>query len=72
MLQVSLLVCRNLGADGSGSTSFGASCVRWCRAEGAHIMSSSWGGSAYSQALYDEIRVGAHRAWLLLFMAQLG
>jgi thermitase len=41
-----LIVCRALGADGSGTVADVASCVRWAHAAGAKVISMSLGGPA--------------------------
>jgi thermitase len=41
-----LIVCRALGADGSGTVADVAACVRWAHAAGARVISMSLGGPA--------------------------
>jgi thermitase len=41
-----LIICRALGADGSGTVADVAACVRWAHAAGAKVISMSLGGPA--------------------------
>ena len=69
---VRIIGCKFLGADGSGSTSDAIECLEYVRAvhdQGVPIVATnnSWGGSDYSQALYDAIN--AQRDILLVAAA---
>jgi large repetitive protein len=44
-----------LGADGSGTTADAISAILYARAKGVPILSNSWGGGDFSQALLDAI-----------------
>ncbi len=48
-----IMACKFLNP--SGTTSNAIECVEYARKMGAHIMSNSWGGGGFSQALYDAI-----------------
>ena len=67
---VQLMACKFLGADGQGNTSDAITCVNYAVAHGARILNNSWGGSGYSQGLYDAIAAaGTHG---VLFVAAAG
>ena len=53
--EVSLMACKFLSADGWGYTSGAISGIDFAVANGARILSNSWGGGGDSQALYDAI-----------------
>lgn len=70
---VKLTACKFLGASGSGYTDGAIQCLQYIKSlkdEGANIVATnnSWGGGAYSQALYDAIN--AQRD--ILFIASAG
>ena len=44
-----------LSPFGFGMTADAIECIDYARQNGAHIMSNSWGGGGFSQALYDAI-----------------
>jgi large repetitive protein len=50
-----ILPCKFMNYLGSGYTSDAIECIQYCRKNGAKITSNSWGGGAYSSALYNEI-----------------
>jgi len=65
-----VLACKFLDAAGSGFTSNAVTCVNWCVAQGAQVVSASFGGGGYSSALYGAIQnAGAAGA---LFVAAAG
>lgn len=68
--QAQIMACKFLAASGSGATSDAISCIDYARNKGAHIMSNSWGGGGYSQALRDSI--AAARAAGIVFVAAAG
>jgi subtilisin family serine protease len=51
---VRLMACKFLGPDG-GTTSDAIRCLNFAVSRGARIVSNSWGGGAFSQALFDAI-----------------
>src|SRR5207249_4665842 len=51
----SLMALKFLGADGSGSTADAIAAIDYGTTMGAAIMSNSWGGGGFSQALLDAI-----------------
>jgi PKD repeat protein len=53
--RVKLMGLKFLDSNGSGSSSNAIKCIDYAIAKGAHILSNSWGGGGYSQALYDAI-----------------
>ncbi|MBI2933694.1 MAG: S8 family serine peptidase [Planctomycetes bacterium] len=52
---VRLMGLKFLGGGGSGDTGGAISAIQYAINNGAHVMSNSWGGGAYSQALQDAI-----------------
>jgi hypothetical protein len=54
--RAALMPCRFIGDSGAGYVSDAITCMRLCRAEGAHVYSNSWGGVPYSRVLSNEIR----------------
>jgi subtilisin family serine protease len=50
-----LMACRFLDEDGSGTTSDAIDAIRYAVANGADILSNSWGGPGYSQSLEEAI-----------------
>ena len=53
--KVKIMPLRFLDKNGSGSTFNAVKAVDYARTKGARIMSNSWGGSGFSQALADAI-----------------
>ena len=52
---VQIMACQFLSPFGFGMTADAIECIDYARQNGAHIMSNSWGGGGFSQALYDAI-----------------
>ena len=52
---VRLMACKFLSAEGSGYTSDAIRCIDWAVSKGAKVLSNSWGGGGYSQAMFDAI-----------------
>ncbi len=67
---VKIMPLKFLSASGSGSTSDAVSAVLYAANKGAKILSNSWGGGGYSQALYDSIVVANSKG--ALFVAAAG
>ncbi|MBI2932800.1 MAG: S8 family serine peptidase [Planctomycetes bacterium] len=65
---VRLMALKFLGASGSGSLSGAVSAIQYAIANGAHVLSNSWGGGGYSQALRDAI-AAAHNAGIVFVAA---
>ncbi|HZV82805.1 MAG TPA: S8 family serine peptidase, partial [Geobacteraceae bacterium] len=70
---VKLTACKFLNASGSGSTDAAIQCLQYIKSlkdAGANIVATnnSWGGGAYSQALYDAINAQRN----ILFIASAG
>ncbi len=53
-----LIICKALGADGSGDTSDVAACIAWAHAQGAKVISMSLGGPATKT-----LKAAVHGAW---------
>ncbi|MCH5377184.1 MAG: S8 family serine peptidase, partial [Planctomycetes bacterium] len=67
---VGLMALKFLGANGSGNTDDAIAAVQYAINNGADVLSNSWGGSGYTQALQDAIR--AARAAGLTVVAAAG
>ncbi len=65
-----LMGLKFLSASGSGATGDAIKCIDYGVANGAHILSNSWGGGGFSQALADSI--AAANAAGVLFVAAAG
>lgn len=52
---VKLMGLKFLNSSGAGATSDAIKCINYGRLMGAKILSNSWGGGGFSQALYDAI-----------------
>jgi subtilisin family serine protease len=66
--EVSLMACKFLSADGWGYTSGAIAGIDFAVANGARILSNSWGGGGESQSLYDAI-VRAREAGVVFLAA---
>lgn len=64
-----LAALRFLGPSGSGSTAGAVSAVQYCQGKSIKISNNSWGGTAYSQALYDAINAAKAVGHLLVAAA---
>jgi subtilisin family serine protease len=53
---VRLMACKFLGADGYGYVSDAIECIDYARLNGAKVLSNSWSGGGYSEALLDAVR----------------
>ncbi len=67
---VQLMALKFLSSSGSGSTSNAIECIDYALSKGATILSNSWGGGGFSQALFDAIN--AARTANVLFVAAAG
>ncbi|MBI2654535.1 S8 family serine peptidase [Candidatus Woesearchaeota archaeon] len=65
---VKIMPLKFLGADGFGTTANAVSAVQYATTMNVHIMSNSWGGGDYSQALRDAIEA-ANQAGILFVAA---
>ncbi len=65
---VKIMALKFLDSGGSGYSSDAITCIEYAVANGAHIMSNSWGGGGFSQALNDAI-VAAKNAGVLFIAA---
>ncbi|WP_372368042.1 S8 family peptidase [Candidatus Uabimicrobium sp. HlEnr_7] len=54
--EAEIMGCKFLGADGSGSLEGAVLCINYAVANGAKVLSNSWGGGGFSVALYDAIK----------------
>lgn len=68
--RASLMGLKFLGDDGSGTTDDAILAINYAVANGASILSNSWGGDEYSKALEDAISEAAARN--VLFVAAAG
>ncbi len=68
--QVRLMGLKFLDASGSGYNSDAFECVEYGIAQGARILSNSWGGTGYSESLVSVIRKAAEAE--ILFVAAAG
>ncbi|MBI2659191.1 S8 family serine peptidase [Candidatus Woesearchaeota archaeon] len=67
---VKVMPVKFLGSDGSGTIAGAISSVQYATLMGAHIMSNSWGGGGFSQALKDAISAANDAG--ILFVAAAG
>lgn len=67
---VKILPIKFLGSGGSGTTAGAISSVQYATLIGVHIMSNSWGGGGFSQALKDAISAANDAG--ILFVAAAG
>lgn len=67
---VKILPVKFIGVSGSGTTSGAVSAVNYATLMGADVMSNSWGGGGYSQALEDAIQAANDAG--ILFVAAAG
>lgn len=67
---VQIMPIRFLGDDGSGTLADAVSSIEYATKMKANIMSNSWGGGGYSQALYDAIAKAKDAG--ILFVAAAG
>ena len=65
-----IMGCKFLGADGSGSLEGAILCINYAVANGAKVLSNSWGGGGFSVALYDAIKAAEDAG--VLFVAAAG
>jgi thermitase len=68
--QVTIVPVKFLDYQGSGSLAGGVQAIQYATRLGVQVMSNSWGGGAFSQALYDAI--AESRAKGILFVAAAG
>lgn len=67
---VSIMGSKFLAANGSGSTANAIKAIDWAVQNGAKVLSNSWGGGAFSQALKDAIQRANDRG--VIFIAAAG
>ncbi len=67
---VSMMGVKFLSGSGSGTLADAVKAIDWARENGAQIMSNSWGGGGFSQALYDAIDRARQQG--ILFVAAAG
>lgn len=67
---VRIMALKFLDVSGGGATSDAIECIQFARLNGARILSNSWGGGGFEQALQDAIE--ATRVAGLLFVAAAG
>lgn len=66
---VQLMALKFLSAEGSGTTSDAITCIDYAIGHGAHILSNSWGGGGYSEALREAIARAEQRNILFVVAA---
>jgi len=66
---VSLMPLKFLDRNGSGQTSTAISAIIYAADKGAHIMSNSWGGGGFSQAMEDAIKYARDKGSLFVAAA---
>jgi subtilisin family serine protease len=67
---VRIMPLKFLGSDGFGTTADAISCIEYATAMGANIMSNSWGGGGFSEALRLAIQDAGNAG--ILFVAAAG
>jgi subtilisin family serine protease len=67
---VKIMCLKFLNSNGSGWNSDAVECIQYAVDKGAHVLSNSWGGGGYSQALRDAIEAAKNAG--ILFMAAAG
>src|SRR6185503_16395304 len=68
--RVRLMACKFLNSSGGGYISDAIECIDYARSKGAKIMSNSWSGGGYSQALWDAIAAARNAG--IIFVAAAG
>ena len=68
--KVSIMALKFTNNEGSGRTSDAISAIRYAVDHGANILSNSWGGENFTQALYDAVKYAQERG--VLFIAAAG
>lgn len=59
--KIRIMPLKFLGADGGGTTSGAVAAIYYAVNNGAQVISNSWGGSSYSQALHDALKFAYDR-----------
>lgn len=70
MADVSLMAVKFLGDDGSGSLADAVEAIDYATKMNVDVMSNSWGGGGFSQALEDSIRAAKNKG--IVFVAAAG
>ncbi len=68
--KVRLMALKFTNNEGSGRTSDAIAAIRYAVDHGANILSNSWGGENFTQALYDAVKYAQERG--VLFIAAAG
>ncbi len=68
--KVSIMAAKFLAQNGSGSLANAVKAIDWAVANGAQVLSNSWGGGGFSQALKDSIARASERN--VIFVAAAG
>jgi thermitase len=68
--EASIMGVKFLSGSGSGTLADAIKAIDWATDNGAHIMSNSWGGGGFSQALFDAIVRARDKG--ILFVAAAG
>lgn len=67
--KVSLMPLKFLSASGSGSLSDAVEAVKYATKMNVNVMSNSWGGGGFSQAMYDSIKAARQKGILVVAAA---
>lgn len=67
---VQIMAMKFLDNGGSGSLNDALSCVNYATANGARVMSNSWGGGGFSQSMFNAITAAHNKG--ILFVAAAG
>lgn len=68
--QAQVMGCKFLSASGGGSSADAVKCINYAVANGAKVLSNSWGGGGFSLALYNAIKDAGDKG--VLFVAAAG
>lgn len=68
--KVRLMPLKFLSASGSGSSADAIKAINYAAANGADVMSNSWGGGSFSQAMFDAIEAATKKG--IIFIAAAG
>jgi subtilisin family serine protease len=67
---VKIMPLKFLSGTGNGTLSDAIKAINYAAANGAHVMSNSWGGGGFSQAMYDAIEAATKKG--IVFVAAAG
>ncbi len=70
MADVTIIPVKFLDAEGSGTLEAAVQAIDYATSQNVDLMSNSWGGGGYSQALFDSIQAAANKG--IIFTAAAG